>query len=148
MVEVPPLRERREDVRAFAQHFLALRGETEALPEEVLEALSARSWPGNVRELRNVLDRLLVSAGSPSGIRASDVSALPEKPGASRAVSPHGEDPTGDWSLASVERRQIERALAAFGWNQTKAAEALGVSVRTLYRKIRELGLRAPGASL
>src|SRR5581483_1239032 len=52
-LEVPPLRARRAEVRAFAEHFLALRGETEPLPEAVLAALAQRAWYGNIRELRN-----------------------------------------------------------------------------------------------
>jgi DNA-binding NtrC family response regulator len=143
-LEVPPLRARREEIAAFAEHFLALRGEKEPLVPAVLEVLAARSWTGNVRELRNVIDKLLVLRGSPANVRVQDVRAIPETPRFSPDEPELDAPPSAapeDHSLATLERKQIEKVLRLFEWNQTRASAALGLSVRTLYRKIRELGL-------
>jgi DNA-binding NtrC family response regulator len=141
-LRLPPLRERREEVPIFARHFLALRGEKESFPAPVLAALAARDWPGNLRQLRNAVDKLLVLRGSASLVRLEDLRAIEEvaisRPAPVETSSPEEED----LSLATMERRQIVRALERFDGNQTRAAEALGVSVRTLYRRVRELGLK------
>jgi DNA-binding NtrC family response regulator len=139
-LRVPPLRERRGEIPAFVRHFLAQRGEARPLSEEALLALVEREWRGNLRELRNAVDQLLLR-GDPSRLTAKDVMAL----GAMGPSSPEpGRTPVEleSFSLALAERKLIERALDHFGWNQTHAARALGLSLRTLYRRIQDLGLR------
>jgi DNA-binding NtrC family response regulator len=147
-VQVPPLRERPEEVPAFAAHFLGLRGEKEPLSAAVLEALSARSWHGNLRELRNAIDKLILVRGGPASVRPEDVAGIAESPRVFPelpAATPEEEEDE-DLSLALLEKKQIAKALERFAWNQTRAAEALGLSTRTLYRKVRELGL-SPGVT-
>ena len=147
-VTVPPLRERPEEIPAFAAHFLALRGEKEPLSGPVVEALAARSWHGNLRELRNAIDKLVLVRGGPENVRLEDVEGIAESPRVfpepAAAPPPPEED---DLSLAIAERKQIVKALERFAWNQTRAAEALGLSTRTLYRKVRDLRLAPPGVT-
>jgi DNA-binding NtrC family response regulator len=152
---VPPLRERREEIGAWASHFLAMRGEREPLSPEVIEALSRRAWHGNLRELRNLVDKLLILRGKPSSMTVEDLGAVAESPRLAPAGperSPSGAGAAGgedeDLSLANAEKRLILKALERFEWNQTRAAQALGLSPRTLYRKVRELGLGPHGAEL
>jgi DNA-binding NtrC family response regulator len=149
---VPPLRQRREEIHVFVEHFLILRGEHRRFSRDVIAALTKREWRGNLRELRNAVDKLLL-AGDPSRVTPADVdtmlppSQMAPTPAASAqpALPAASESNDGDdLSLASMERRQIVRALERFRWNQTRAARALGINPRTLYRRIRELGLKPP----
>ena len=108
------------------------------LSAEAKRALADHPWPGNVRELRNVLERALVVA--PAGeIRLEDLPALrAAAPGADRGA-PAGPPPL---SLAERERAAILEALERSGGNREQAAGLLGISVRTLYTRLREYGLR------
>ncbi len=108
--------------------------------------LGRYSWPGNVRELRNVMERAALLCGGRT-IRADD---LGSSLSASRDAS--SSDSVDDdvaarlplLRLDSLERLAIEEALAVAEWHQGRAAELLGISDRTLYRKIRSLGLHRP----
>ncbi|HUW70937.1 MAG TPA: sigma-54 dependent transcriptional regulator [bacterium] len=145
-VEVPPLRERRDDIPMLAGHLLArLRARMSKgdirLSGEAQEALAGYSWPGNVRELENVIERALIyaddnliSAGDldfPAGYRAAIVVTAPRGAAAAPLVT----------SLDHLEREAIERALASHGGNRTRAAEALGISRRTMLYRIKRYGL-------
>ena len=143
-LEIPPLRERREDIpelidalfkRARERH-----GLTEArLSPAVLQRLVACRWPGNVRQMENVLERLLVLA-SHDLITEED---LPEElqRSSSAAVSPWLELPEEGVSLDGIERELISRALERFGGNQTHAARFLDISRRTLIYRMEKHGL-------
>ncbi|MCK6480552.1 MAG: sigma-54 dependent transcriptional regulator [Planctomycetes bacterium] len=138
-VAVPPLRERPGDVAVLAKHFLAaLRrpGGPGDFSPRALAALAAYPWPGNVRELRNIVERMAVLA--PPGVLDLDqVPAEIRVPGAGAA--PAGGAAGGfppDLPLAEVERLHILRVLDASGGNKTRAAEVLGVTVRTLYNRL------------
>ena len=141
-VKVPPLHEREEDVWLLAQHFLDLsrrrlgKGSAEILPE-ARAALSAYRWPGNVRELRNVMERAAILSDG-EALRRRD---LPEEiAGSARATgAPLGEDLT----LDELERRYILDTLRHCGGNQTKAAQRLGITSRTLYNRLQKWGLDA-----
>jgi two-component system NtrC family response regulator len=138
-ITLPPLRERSVDIPLLARHFLehASDGVARTLSPDAIDALQAYPWPGNVRELRNVIERAaLVATGSV--VRASDVplGALPMSHGA-RATDPLA-------PLEQVERQHIETVLHHARWHQGRAADILGISPKTLYRKIREFGLRRP----
>ncbi|MDX5444619.1 MAG: sigma-54 dependent transcriptional regulator [Zoogloeaceae bacterium] len=129
-VQVPPLRERAQDVPALVAHFMGLLSQRLGVPplqpdDEVMEALCRYHWPGNVRELRNFVERSLIL-----GAFATDVLAQPVS--AARAQA----DP--ELSLDEVERRHILGALDACGGNKTEAARRLGVSRKTLDRKFAE----------
>ena len=142
-VEIPPLRERRADIPHLVMFFLSrfsrkLGKQISAVAPETMQHLSAYEWPGNVRELQNVLERaVLLAPGQEIG--AGDLRDLL---GAAAAAAPGPEgDPTLAAAVAAAEREAIAAALAATGGNKTRAAERLGVSVRTLWYKLQHLGL-------
>ena len=141
-IELPPLRERREDIALLARHFLARFGGANppALTDEAVTVLEEYRWPGNVRELRNVMERavLLASGGAirPADLPLSNLSAAAAATGAGDGAA---------LSLAELERRHIEAVLRQTNWHQGRAATVLGISSKTLYRKIREYGFHRPG---
>jgi two-component system nitrogen regulation response regulator GlnG len=162
-IVLPPLRERREDIAALAQHFLILAAE-DGLPRRVLSAdaierLEARNWRGNVRELRNVVYRLALMARE-ERIDSESVSDI-IGPEISPAMAPAGDGQGGfgaalsAWlaaetppagalyhrALAAFEKPLIEHALGRTGGNQLRAAQLLGINRNTLRKRIGELGL-------
>ncbi|QDH34841.1 sigma-54 dependent transcriptional regulator [Porphyrobacter sp. YT40] len=162
-IVLPPLRERREDIAALAQHFLILAAE-DGLPRRVLspdgiEQLEARSWRGNVRELRNVVYRLALMAREERIDAAAVIDII--GPEVSPALVPQGEGQGGfggalsQWlaaespppgmvyhrALAAFEKPLIEYALGRTGGNQLRAAQLLGINRNTLRKRIGELGL-------
>ena len=136
-VELPPLRARRCDVALLAQHFLERFGGADhpRLTDGAIEALERYHWPGNVRELRNVIERavLLCTTGE---LAAGDLT-IPGR-GVGRAAGAGREESLA--SLDAVERDHIRFVLERTRWHQGRAAEILGISSKTLYRKIREFG--------
>ena len=142
-VELPPLRDRAVDVPLLARRFLAKFGGASppSLAPEAVDLLSRYPWPGNVRELRNVIERAVLLARGPQ-IHAADLPLqFPS------AVGRDAPSAVPAISLAELERRHIEAVLHETSWHQGKAASALGISSKTLYRKIREYGFRRPGAA-
>jgi len=137
-IALPPLRERSVDIailaQAFVREFGGLRGPS--LASEAIEALQDYSWPGNLRELRNVLERAVLLAGG-GIIHAHDLPL----PAAVRSGSSADDAPL---SLQEVERRHIAAVLQRTSWHQGKAASLLGISAKTLYRKIREYRFERP----
>ena len=137
-LEVPPLRERKEDIPLLASAFL---GEarissgkpTLQLSTEALRVLSSYSWPGNVRELRNAIDHAAIHARGV--IMPSDLP--PEIVGARRVEEPPDSGETGEVD----ERERLLAALKKAKGNRSLAARQLGISRATLYRRIRELGI-------
>lgn len=130
---IPPLRERKGDLPALISHFIEkTKDPSKQLSEEAIAALEQYDFPGNVRELSHLIERgVLLSKGSL--IQADDL-LLPKQ----HAVVPASKL----CSLEEVERIHIENALKQMNWNKTKAAEVLGISVRNLYRKIDQYGLK------
>ena len=140
-IELPPLRDRVVDIPLLARQFLNQFGKASppTLTVDALELLCRYPWPGNVRELRNVMERVVLLAQGPH-VRASDLPlTLPGVGGAALSAP--------ELSLAELERRHIESVLHNTSWHQGRAASALGISSKTLYRKIREYGFRRPGAA-
>ena len=153
-INIPPLRERREDVVPLARHILQkLSGASQLeLTPPVIEAISAYTWSGNVRQLRNCLERAALLADNgrvtvkelpPEVIYRSEkanVSVSYNAPGMNGGGSStfHNVAPT---SLRDVERQQILNALEKTGWHRGKTAELLGISPSTLYRRLREYDL-------
>ncbi len=140
-VRMPPLREHRDDVPQLVAHFLRDFAKRYGKPvpkvsAAVWKALEAHDWPGNVRELRNLLENMLVL--DLDGELGTD--DLPEDAGLSAggARGATGSDALVGRSLEEVERYYIERALELHGGNREDAARALGLSERTLYRKLQE----------
>jgi DNA-binding NtrC family response regulator len=157
-IVVPPLRDRKEDIPFLAQAFLQeLAAETRkpvaGFAPEVLERFQHYDWPGNVRELRNVIERALLSCRGeritvedlPASLAAAvlpgggtGLEGLQDVPDSAPA---EGRFDLDAW-LATLERRAILRALEECGGVQAKAARRLGISERSLWHRIKKLGIR------
>ena len=139
VLEVPALRERREDIPELARAFVARSasrlGRKLELEAGALESLQRHDWPGNVRELENAAERLCVMADGTS-IRADLVQRH-----VLRTADASGAMPT--LNLEELERRAVIEALARHGGDKRAAAAELGVALKTLYNKIERYGLRA-----
>jgi DNA-binding NtrC family response regulator len=150
VIELPPLRERVGDVALLARRFLQdlrpVDGGGWSIAPDALAVLESYAWPGNVRELRNVIERAALLARGRT-IRAADLGVLERARSGARSGRAARAEPLPSLNLVALERMAVERALARTGWHQGRAAELLGVSARTLHRKIREYGLQRPGAS-
>ena len=141
-IELPPLRERREDVPPLLRHFLAhytrKYGKPERpLPPEVLAELQANDWPGNVRALRHAAERAVILADG-DAYRMVDF-PVSRRPGARGPAAVPPAD--GDLNLERAERQLIERALKKHGYNISNAAAELGLTRGTLYRRMEKHGL-------
>ncbi|MHC4341804.1 MAG: sigma-54-dependent transcriptional regulator [Planctomycetota bacterium] len=141
-ISIPPLRERPGDVALLVETFLdelsAEHGrERPDMEEEVVRRLAGLPWRGNVRELRNCVETMLLTCGG-EGICVAD---LP--PDAKEAVprTPRNDAPLSLRPIAEVEKELIAHTLKELKGNRARAARALGISTRTLYRRIKELGL-------
>jgi two-component system response regulator AtoC len=139
---LPPLRERSGDVRELAEFFVRLYappGKAVELTTELLQQLDTHSWPGNVRELANCMRRLVALAtGTEIGVGALEGAEWIS------AASPPASDTSclrPGVSLGEMERKLVEMTLEATGGNRSRAAELLGVSLRTVRNKVRSYGL-------
>ncbi len=141
-IVMPPLRERKSDIPALATYFLRqlnqrFARDVRGLTADAMAALMAYHFPGNVRELENLLERAY-ALGVRDQITLADLPALPAAaPAASGGPAPAGELP----SLAEAERELILRALREFGNDKDRVAKALGISRRTLYRRLKSYGM-------
>ncbi|MFK9093531.1 sigma-54-dependent transcriptional regulator [Bacillus salipaludis] len=133
---IPPLRNRKEDLPLLIQHFIEQKKSSEkVLSDDALLALHHYDFPGNVRELNHLIERgLLLSSGG--RIEAVDLLVPRHKPEESQL------NERGICTLEVVEKEHIAHVLKQVMWNKTKAADILGVSVRNLYRKIEQYGLK------
>jgi transcriptional regulator with PAS, ATPase and Fis domain len=141
-LRVPPLRERPEDIGALACHFLSLKAPTKSFTGDGLAALRAHAWPGNIRELRNQVAKLAMATEARQISGAEVAAALTGEvasPNRSSAAVPLG-------NLDNMEEQMIIRALEQTGGHRAQAAEQLGISRRTLSRKLREYEIDMPGA--
>ena len=141
VISVPPLRERREAIPALAQEFLrraAARFERElvGIAPDAMRVLIDYDWPGNIRELEHAVERAAIMA---SGPRITSAELPPE------LHPPRGTAPAAsDLDVRVHERALIERALAQHGGNRRRAAEALHISTVTLWRRMKQYGVRVP----
>jgi hypothetical protein len=135
-LRVPPLRERPEDIVALAEHFLALKNPSSSFSPDAISALLSHSWPGNVRELRNLIARVAVESREPEIRKAQITAAISGNPIAQRQAASM---PIGN--LDSMEEQMIIRALERSGGHRSQAAEQLGISRRTLSRKLKEYNI-------
>jgi DNA-binding NtrC family response regulator len=138
-ITLPPLRERREDVPALVHHFLRrfnrrFRRDVRGITPDALAALTAYDFPGNVRELENLIERAF-AMGAREQITLADLPSLttrsPGAPSLSARTLP---------TLAEVEQELILRALAMLNNDKEESARALGISRRTIYRRLKEYG--------
>ncbi|MEO5494622.1 MAG: sigma-54 dependent transcriptional regulator [Sphingomonas sp.] len=140
-IDLPPLRDRREDIPALIDHYLAHYAARygrplAALSLEAQAALVAHDWPGNVRALRHAVERAVILAGD-APLAAEHFALIPSEPGI--RMSPASTAP--DLNLDRVERRLVEEALKKHGYNISAAAQELGLSRAALYRRMEKHGL-------
>jgi two-component system response regulator AtoC len=134
---LPPLRERREDIPLLARYFaenspMARRRATRFSPE-ALSALQTYRWPGNVRELHNVVERALILTDGDGDVRLADLPVSLRQEGSTTIQELTAQRP----SLAELENVYIQRLLVELGGHRARVAEVLGISERTLYRKLK-----------
>jgi DNA-binding NtrC family response regulator len=145
-IELPPLRERMEDVPLLAQHFLAeicaAEGEKKTFGNAAMTRLQAHRWPGNVRELRNAVHRAYVMASTPV---ITDEWLSFDKPSNVEANGPAINIRIGT-ALADVERTLILATLKHFDNHRERTAAALGVSLKTLYNRLKEYSAEGHGS--
>ncbi len=141
-IEVPPLRERIEDIPLLAEHFLRDGGTSMTrnvqLTPEATKVLLQHDWPGNVRELANVVERAAIVCED--GLITPD-DLPPEVQDAARRAPPARTNRDADQTLEAIERQHIAQAMEHEGGNKTRAAARLGISTRNLYRKLERYGL-------
>lgn len=143
-VDIPPLRERKEDLALLADHFFNLMGSPlhfDAIPGKDIKALFSYHWPGNVRELQNVLRRYqtlnsldFMKAAQPDASMVFPETELPAPPTDPSAASLHD-------AVGRYEKQLIVSTLEQTRWHRVKTAKILGISRRTLYRKMAVYGL-------
>ncbi len=139
-VEVPSLGQRREDIPLLVEHFLQKKQRTrraKRISASALKLLMEYDWPGNIRELENVIERAAILAGGDeittelialtSKSKSTDLRKIPTR-----------------LSLAELEKIHIENVLKANGFNRNKSAKALGISLKTLYLKIKHYEIDTP----
>jgi two-component system nitrogen regulation response regulator NtrX len=139
-VEVPPLRERKEDIPLLVDHFIEVFcQENNRAPKEITEGavkvLISYHWPGNVRELKNLVERLVIMTDEPT-IKETHVTPL-----LSEAKVVSTDKPLGDL-VENFERSLIIAELKRTGWNVSQAASRLGIDRANLHRKMRRYGIR------
>lgn len=144
-IDVPPLRERKEDIPMLVEHFIrkyALKNDRHVtgLSEDALNVLRGYDYPGNVRELENLVENAVVLAD------AEEIGLAQLPPGLrSAASSPDAVTIPLGTGLKEIEKKVITATLARTGNNKTKTAAILGIGVRTLHRKMEQYGLREKG---
>ncbi len=136
-LRVPPLRERPEDVVTLAEHFLQLKDPQLRFTPDAMSALACYAWPGNVRELRNLVAKLSMAA---TGQEISSEDLLTELSGEKQKREPS----LPSTNLEGMEEQMIIKALDSTGGHRGLAAEQLGISRRTLSRKLREYNIDCP----
>jgi DNA-binding NtrC family response regulator len=144
VLTLPPLRDRREDIIPLASRFLKLYGEKLGKPlvqiaPEAMDLLLRYAWPGNVRELEKAIERALILTQADAIIAQDLPPALTGSPGGEALHLPRN-----GLTLAEAEKAHILSALYEHGWNQARAAQELGISRTTLWRKLKEYGITGP----
>jgi two-component system, NtrC family, response regulator AtoC len=160
-LEIPPLRERPEEIEPLARLFLArLAGSMSgrpapALGQEALSLMRGYAWPGNIRELRNVIERAFVLCDGAEittdhlpldKIKRRAIGAMAATAPNAATPSPGGEDGDGPRGLKEIERQAIIDALERCHFNQTRAAELLGMPRRTFCKRLKEYAIPRPRA--
>lgn len=141
-INIPPLRERRDDIPLLVNHFLETAKEKtskkiESISPQAMKILTGWRWQGNVRELENVIERAVILSNQniilphdlPMSMQSLDTSDIPAESG------------WEELSLEEMEKRQILRTLEKYEWNQKKTSDVLGISTTTLWRKLKSYGI-------
>jgi DNA-binding NtrC family response regulator len=134
-IELPPLRDRREDIPLLLNHFVerfatSMSKLAPTVSAAAMDLLLNYDWPGNVRELENAVERAMVIGQGPD-LQPSDF-----------PFQLHPAAPQGGRSLEEVERVHIERVLEETAWNLSRTARILGIDRTTLYNKLKRYGLK------
>lgn len=142
-VFIPPLQQRKEDIPLLVDYFMKKyneeNGKTAAIAPEVFKVLTLYSWPGNVRELENTIERLVVMAsGNTVSLRDIPVQIRDVSQRTAAISRPADALPS---TVADIEKQRIIDALSQSGWNQTRAARALGITPRQIGYKIKKYGI-------
>jgi transcriptional regulator with PAS, ATPase and Fis domain len=147
-VELPPLRDRLEDLPLLVEHFIQEfnrehKKKVQGMDQDCLDALGAHTWPGNVRQLRNVVQRAVIRCHSPM-LSAGD---LPTESVPPHRAEAHFMVQLGS-SMCEVERELIFRTLAFAGGNKARASDLLGMSRRNLYNRLQRYEVRETNGHL
>ena len=150
LITIPPLRERPEDIRPLVDYFVKNLGRLngkiiDAVDEELYQKMKAYPWPGNVRELKNIVERMVVLcqgknltvANLPEDLKQGNNALMPPQPPSNISTQLNPES-----NLREMEKELIRLKLQECGGNKSKAAKRLGISRRTLYRKLEEYQLQ------
>jgi len=135
-IDMPPLRERKDDIPLLASHFLNRYGPDKSVSSEAMNIFRKYDWPGNVRELENIIERACVLCKS----EEITLDYLPDN--LSNGHARRRPYVGGDKSLEKVEVEHIDAVLTENSWNISRSAEILGIDRTTLYNKIKKYGLR------
>jgi len=150
-IEMPPLKQRREDIKSLTEYFMERLAESNGVPrreigEEIIAALQSYDWPGNVRQLRNVVERLLILAAD-EALNEVKTDMLPDE---INSASTQALGSSGDSSIIALPLRQAREAfemeylkaqINRFGGNISRTASFIGMERSALHRKIKSLGL-------
>ena len=147
-LEIPPLRERREDIPLLAQHFLKMfaaqnRKKIKGFTPQGMDHLIRYDWPGNVRELMNTAERGVVLALS-EYLDEADLPMIQASPPPPAQDFRFFGDINGDTSLDDIEKTTILRTLKAAGGNKSEASRRLGITRKTLHKKLKKYGVMPP----
>jgi len=143
-IQIPPLRERREDIPLLIEHFIGQANEThgarvKGVTAEVRRILMAQPWPGNIRQLKNVVENMVVLAAGEK-LTVQDLPPEIYAPPQDRSAGPL--EQLAGISLEEAEKQLIRNTLKMVDGNREQAANILGIGERTLYRKIKEYDLK------
>jgi PAS domain S-box-containing protein len=144
-IEVPPLRERKEDIPLLIEYFcrkfdISMKKEIEGVAPDAMDKMMGYYWPGNVRELENCMERaFIVCHGT-----YIDVSHLPDELSNDRVSSPQSKSPPVHYKEIVVDKSTILDILRKTDWNVAKSARALGMARNTLYQKMKTMEIQRP----
>jgi DNA-binding NtrC family response regulator len=142
---MPPLRERVDDIPLLVWHFLARFSKEHERPalevsQDAMEALAGYAWPGNVRELKNLIENQVIFSKQPV-LRLADLPIEIRQPTASGAHTSQQPGLFAELNMSTIEKQAILQALDKTGGNRSKAAQMLGIGLRTLQTKLKEYGM-------
>lgn len=145
VIEVPPLRKRRQDIPALIDHFIRRNRLARRLKKRVtrqaLQRMQRYEWPGNIRELRNIVERAVILSGDNASIEPCHLSfCIPTNAVADEPELNFDYEPT----LEQIERQYLSILVERYQGHRQKIARAMGVSVRSVYRMVEKYGLQAP----
>jgi len=144
-LDIPPLKERRDDIALLAQHFLEVfvkknRKQIKGFTPGAIDSMIRYDWPGNVRELMNAIERGVVLARS-EYLDVEDLSIIKKPMGEAAETLPEPDDIERDMSLEDVEKDAVLRTLEAANGNKSEAARRLGITRKTLHKKLKKYGI-------